>query len=44
MQHGPGAENAYGGVAQAYSESIPMLVIPQGYPRRLQNVGRDFNS
>ena len=35
MQHGPGAENAYGGVAQAYSESVPLLVIPQGYPRRI---------
>ena len=23
MQHGPGTENAYGGVAQAYSESVP---------------------
>ena len=29
-KHGPGAENAYGGVAQAYSESVPMLVLPQG--------------
>src|ERR1700709_1691021 len=27
MQHGPGTENAYGGVAQAYSESISMLVL-----------------
>ena len=27
MQHGPGAENAYGGVAQAYSESVPVLVL-----------------
>src|SRR3954452_13463461 len=35
MQHGPGAENAYGGVAQSYSESVPLLVIPQGYPRRI---------
>ena len=33
MQHGPGTENAYGGVAQAYSESIPVLVLPQGYAR-----------
>ena len=32
MQHGPGTENAYGGVAQAYSESVPLLVFPQGYP------------
>ena len=44
MQHGPGAENAYGGVAQAYSESVPMLVIPQGYPRRIANVGANFSS
>jgi thiamine pyrophosphate-dependent acetolactate synthase large subunit-like protein len=28
MQHGPGTENAYGGVAQAYSEAIPLLVMP----------------
>ena len=24
MQHGPGTENAYGGVAQAFAESVPM--------------------
>ena len=35
MQHGPGAENAFGGVAQAFSESVPLLVLPAGYPRRL---------
>src|SRR5471030_1920116 len=38
MQHGPGAENAYGGVAQSYSESVPLLVLPQGYPRRIANI------
>src|SRR6185295_14729892 len=31
MQHGPGTENAYGGVAQAWSESVPILVMPGGY-------------
>ena len=31
MQHGPGSENAFGGVAQAYSESVPILVLPAGY-------------
>ena len=31
MQHGPGTENAYGGVAQAFSESVPILVMPGGY-------------
>ncbi len=44
MQHGPGAENAYGGVAQAYSESIPMLVIPQGYARRISQIDPNFSS
>jgi acetolactate synthase I/II/III large subunit len=44
MQHGPGAENAYGGVAQAYSESVPVLVLPQGYARRLAHVPDNFNS
>ena len=44
MQHGPGAENAFGGVAQAYSESVPILVIPAGYPRRLANYYPNFNS
>ena len=27
-QSGPGIENAYGGVAHAYAESVPILVIP----------------
>ncbi len=44
MQHGPGAENAYGGVAQAFSESVPLLVIPQGYPRRLAHIDPNYNS
>ena len=30
MQHGPGTENAFGGVAQAYGESVPIVVIPMG--------------
>ncbi len=44
MQHGPGAENAYGGVAQCYGESIPVLVLPQGYPRRIAGIDPNFNS
>ena len=44
MQHGPGAENAFGGVAQAYSESVPILVMPGGYPRRIANYYPNFNS
>ena len=31
-QHGPGIENAFAGVAQAFSENVPLLVIPGGFP------------
>ena len=44
MQHGPGSENAFGGVAQAYSESAPVLVLPMGHSRALTNVDPNFNS
>jgi thiamine pyrophosphate-dependent acetolactate synthase large subunit-like protein len=44
MQQGPGSENAYGGIAQAFSESVPVLVVPRGFNRRLAHVPRNFNS
>jgi thiamine pyrophosphate-dependent acetolactate synthase large subunit-like protein len=44
MQHGPGAENAFGGVAQAFSESSPILVVPGGYPRHLAHYYPNFSS
>jgi len=44
MQHGPGAENAYGGVAQAYGDSVPVLVLPAGYARRNAYLPFNFNS
>ena len=44
MQHGPGAENAYGGVAQAYGETVPILVLPMGYPRNIAHVEPNFCS
>ncbi len=44
MQHGPGTENAYGGVAQAFGDSIPILVVPGGYPRRIAHVGPNYNA
>jgi thiamine pyrophosphate-dependent acetolactate synthase large subunit-like protein len=44
MQHGPGAENAYGGVAQCFGESIPVLVMPMGYPRRVAHIPPNYNS
>lgn len=34
MQSGPGVENAFSGVAQAFSESMPILVLPTGPARR----------
>jgi thiamine pyrophosphate-dependent acetolactate synthase large subunit-like protein len=44
MQHGPGSENAFGGVAQAFSESVPILVVASGYAQRLAHYYPNFNS
>ncbi len=44
MQQGPGAENAFGGVAQAFADSIPVLVMPQGYAMGQAHVPYNFNS
>ncbi|MBI2562671.1 MAG: thiamine pyrophosphate-requiring protein [candidate division NC10 bacterium] len=44
LQHGPGAENSFGGVAQAYGESVPIVVLAAGYPRRLTNLPPYFNA
>lgn len=44
MQQGPGAENAMGGVAQAFAESVPVLVLPQGYALSQMYVPYNFNS
>ncbi|MBV8092116.1 MAG: thiamine pyrophosphate-requiring protein [Acetobacteraceae bacterium] len=43
MQHGPGTENAYGGIAQAYGESVPILVVPQGYRRSIAHIPPNYN-
>lgn len=42
MQHGPGAESAFGGVAQAFAESVPIVVIPAGYSRDVMDVPPHF--
>ncbi len=42
-QLGPGIENAFGAVAQAYSEAVPLVVIPGGYPRDKLHVKPNFN-
>jgi thiamine pyrophosphate-dependent acetolactate synthase large subunit-like protein len=44
MQHGPGSENAFGGVAQAFGDSVPIVVMPMGFPRHLQNISPNFSS
>jgi acetolactate synthase-1/2/3 large subunit len=42
-QNGPGAENAFGGVAQAYADSVPILVLPAGVARRRVGVEPNFH-
>ncbi len=44
MQSGPGSENAFGGVAQAYGDSAPIVVLPGGYSRNLTQIQPNFNS
>ena len=44
MQSGPGSENAYGGVAQAFGDSSPIVVLPGGYARPINQVQPNFNS
>jgi thiamine pyrophosphate-dependent acetolactate synthase large subunit-like protein len=36
VQQGPGVENTFGGVAQAFSDSSPVLVFPGGPPQSRQ--------
>ena len=44
MQAGPGTENAFGAVAQAYSEAVPLVVIPGGSARGTTWVKPAFNA
>jgi len=44
MQSGPGSENAFGGVAQAYGDSSPIVVLPGGYSRQLAQIQPNFSS
>lgn len=43
-QHGPGVENSFGAVAQAFAESVPLVVIPGGAPRGRAQVPPYFNA
>ena len=44
VQAGPGAENAFAGIAQAASDSIPILVLPGGARRDRRGVPYAFSS
>jgi len=43
-QAGPGIENAFPGVAQAYAENVPLLIIPGGLPLARQYVRPVFRA
>ncbi|MCH8205559.1 MAG: Flp pilus assembly complex ATPase component TadA, partial [Chloroflexi bacterium] len=44
MQQGPGAENAFGGVAQAFADSVPILLLPGGHAKDSVGVPPAFES
>ena len=44
MQYGPGAENAFPGIASAYSDSVPLLLLPLGHARSMSQVYPMFKS
>ena len=44
MQYGPGAENAYAGVATAFSDAVPMLILPLGHPLERDGIFPHFSS
>ncbi len=44
VQYGPGAENAYSGIATAFSDSSPILIMPTGHPKERTGIQPHFNS
>lgn len=44
VQYGPGAENAFGAVAQAFSDHSPVLMLPGGLERTRQGVPPSFHA
>jgi acetolactate synthase-1/2/3 large subunit len=44
MQYGPGAENAFAGVATAFSDSAPVVFLPLGHPRETAQLFPMFKS
>jgi thiamine pyrophosphate-dependent acetolactate synthase large subunit-like protein len=44
MQYGPGAENAFPGIATTFSDSVPVLFLPLGHAREQAQVYPMFHS
>lgn len=44
MQYGPGIENAYGAIAQAFSDNVPILCLPTGQSRTRRGVAPNFRA
>jgi acetolactate synthase-1/2/3 large subunit len=44
VQHGPGAENAYPGVAQAFADGSPLLFLPGGNPATRVDLTPNYDS
>ena len=43
-QDGPGVENSFGGIAQAYGEAVPMLFLPQGAGLDKYSIAPNFSA
>jgi acetolactate synthase-1/2/3 large subunit len=44
VQSGPGAEHAFGGIAQAYADSVPLLFLPGGASRDRLGLRTNFDA
>jgi thiamine pyrophosphate-dependent acetolactate synthase large subunit-like protein len=44
VQHGPGAEHSFGSIAQAFSDSVPVLFLPNGNPREEHGLRTCFDA
>src|SRR6266700_7709835 len=44
VQHGPGAENAFAGVAQAFADGSPILFLPGGSARGRDDLPPSFRA
>lgn len=44
VQYGPGAENVFGAVAQAFADSSPLLLLPSGYHSQELGVVPNFQA